>query len=403
MRIGLPLFLVLALQGGVPALAGFQGPTGAAASGRAQLVHVAVIFRHGDRAPLTSFHGDPNRGYVWPMGRGQLTTRGRRTMWVLGKWLRRRYGHFLSWDVREVVARSSPVPRCYDSVALLLYGLYPAHGEQRKWNHRQDWQPVPITTLPDGTDKYTAICKKRMQQTAVEFFELKVPPGLMATSSTRSRKAREVLATVGDVFTYVARMANVTEKSGLPRFFVVARVLDALFVVREYNMPVPEWAGRQLKLLEWTNTKLVEGIARFQMDNMAGVMLKDVVARLRFGDVKGLSLTQGKDDTTPSQKITLLSYHDMNVAGVLLGFNYTLSTRPPYGAAVMLEAFTRSGDAKPQVYVRVLLKAGNKVTNLAIDGCDEPCTIERFDNFLHRKFHPVSRAQCQWSEQQPLL
>ncbi|XP_075548364.1 cytochrome P450 3A41-like isoform X3 [Dermacentor variabilis] len=125
-------------------------------SDQLRLVHVAVLFRHGERASLTTFPGDPNQHYVWPMGRGQLTNRGRQTMWALGTWIRERYAHFLTYDVREVIARSSPVPRCFDSAAILLYGLYPAVGKERQWKRGQDWQPVPITSPPDGTDKYAA-------------------------------------------------------------------------------------------------------------------------------------------------------------------------------------------------------------------------------------------------------
>lgn len=39
------------------------------------LMHLVVIHRHGERAPVGSFPTDPNRHYVWPMGLGQLTTK----------------------------------------------------------------------------------------------------------------------------------------------------------------------------------------------------------------------------------------------------------------------------------------------------------------------------------------
>lgn len=324
-------------------------------------------------------------------------------MWDLGKWLRKRYRHFLSWDVREVSARSSPRSRCFDSAAILLYGMYPAHGVQRKWNPRQDWQPVMITNLPDGTDKYSTLCSKRLLKTADALSALKVPPSLAPKPPVFGKKHTEVFATAGDVIAYGARMTNVTDVTGLKYFVTMMRVFDALFVMREYGLRLPEWALRHLHVLDWVNQMMIEWIARFQMEHMAGLMLKDIVVKLRSREPERLSLTQEKDDTTPSHKITLLAYHDTNIAGVVLGLNNTLSAKPPYGSAIILEAFTESADTTRQLYVRILYKAGNKLTNLVIEGCHEPCAIEKFDEFLHQKYELVSREQCDWSEHQPLL
>ncbi|KAL3181989.1 hypothetical protein MRX96_035453 [Rhipicephalus microplus] len=323
-----------------------------------RLVHVAALFRHGERASLTTFPGDPNRHYVWPMGRGQLTNRGRQTMYALGTWLRGRYASFLTHDVREVTARSSPVPRCFDSVALLLYGLYPAVEKGRQWKHGQDWQPVAIMSPPDGTDKYATLCLPRFLE-SLKALETAAP---------------QTFATAGNILEFVATVANVTDEPGAARFAATARIVDALFVNQENGLPLPEWGVKHIRQLSWLNDKLVELI--------------------------------GKGGTTPTggPKVTLYSYHDMNVAGVILGLNGTLSNRPLYGDAVILEVFTHSGASAAEKFVRVLYKArGEHATSIPVKGCADPCPLQKFDEILERRFNPVTRAECGWSEHQPLL
>ncbi|KAH7946091.1 hypothetical protein HPB49_020309 [Dermacentor silvarum] len=317
MKGRVPLLLLLsALQVWTIALTDRATASDVGRSDQLRLVHVAVLFRHGERASLTTFPGDPNQHYVWPMGRGQLTNRGRQTMWALGTWLRERYAHFLTYDVREVSARSSPVPRCFDSCAILLYGLYPVIDKGRQWKRGQDWQPVPITSPPDGTDKYATLCLPRFLDSLSALYAAEVPCSLVGEPSAKPPSMR------------------------------------------------PGYA--------------------------AG----------------GLTLTQGKDDTNTGPKVTLFSYHDMNVAGVILGMNGTLSGRPPYGAAVIIEVFTRSGasEATAERYVRLFYKASDQhATSIPVEGCADPCPLQKFDEVLQRKFEPVTRARCGWTEHQPLL
>ncbi|KAH7950818.1 hypothetical protein HPB52_001944 [Rhipicephalus sanguineus] len=404
MNARMPLLLLLSSLHVLPIALAETTPEWATAShvggsgSQLRLVHVAVLFRHGERAPLTSFSGDPNRHYTWPMGHGQLTNRGRQTMWALGKWLRARYAHFLTSDVREVSARSSPVPRCFDSVAILLYGLYPAVDKERQWKHGQDWQPVPITSVPDGTDKYATPCLPRFLESLSALYATEVPLSLVGEQAARPPSPRaepdpatagpRSFATASNILEFVATAANVTDKPGVARFMAIARIVDAL-------------------LLIWLNEMLVELIGKYQKDNMAGALLKDFVASMKPGHAGGgVMLTQGQDETNKAPKVTLYSYHDMNVAGALVGLNGTLSGRPSCGAAIILEVFARSGasDTAADKFVRLLYKAGDQhATNIPVEGCADPCPLQKFNEILERKFKPVTRAQCGWSEHQPLL
>lgn len=365
---------------------------------QSELRHVAVIFRHGDRAPLTTFPGDPNRNHRWPLGIGRLTTRGRANAYALGKWLRSRYSRFLTDDPHEVDARSSPVPRCYESAALVLYGLYPANRDQKLWKPDQNWQPIPITRLPEGTDKYATICLPRIREALKSLVTIEEPRHAAGAPSEGAH-----FRTLGDALKFVARMTNITAESSSLRFIAVTQILDSMFVAREYNLSVPTWAARYWRELKWATHMLLEGLSRSQMDHMAGGLLSDVVTKIMHPDRPQASLMQETHNRNAVPKLTLMAYHDINIAGILLGLNKTLERRPPYGAAVLMEVFTLTSTVAPDLYVRVLYKEGGTVSRLALEGCDDPCLLRNFGELLQRKFKPVSRTQCEWSEHQPLL
>ncbi|KAK8786660.1 hypothetical protein V5799_023570 [Amblyomma americanum] len=364
-----------------------------------QLRHVVVIFRHTDRAPLTTFPGDPNRHHRWPLGLGELTSRGRAKAYALGRWLRNRYADYLTDNPREVYARSSPVPRCFDTAALVLYGLYPANREQKEWRPDQTWQPVPVTRLPDGADLYAAVCMPRVRDAMRTLVTLEEPASLRSSSSGPTH-----FGTLGKVFRFVAKMTNLTGDASSQKFIVVAKIVDAMSVAREHGLPLPTWASRYWRELKWAKDKVMEGFSRSQMDHMGGALLKDILARLKPVEQQAHSLMRGGSDSTevPS-KLTLMAYHDINIGSILLGLNGTFEEWPPYGAALLLEIFTLTSTVMPDLYVRVLYKAGDVVSNLALQGCSEPCSLQHFGELLQRKFKPVSRTACGWSDQQPLL
>ncbi|KPM04446.1 acid phosphatase, lysosomal-like protein [Sarcoptes scabiei] len=131
--------------------------TSSSSSSSSPLDHVVIVIRHGDRAPLISFPFDRTKmDELWPMGYGHLTAEGKRRMYRLGSFLRRRYHRRLPGKLltpRDVYIRSSAIERCLESSELIAASLCPPQGVWI-WNTNlgEQWQPLPIHSVPKYRD-----------------------------------------------------------------------------------------------------------------------------------------------------------------------------------------------------------------------------------------------------------
>ncbi|VDN27631.1 unnamed protein product [Cylicostephanus goldi] len=95
-----------------------------------EIIHVQVIFRHGDRAPSDVYPLDPYGEEVWPRGFSQLTEKGYKRAQQLGKYLRIRYRtqHSLlgqKFENRKIFVRSSDKDRCIETAMGVISTLFP--------------------------------------------------------------------------------------------------------------------------------------------------------------------------------------------------------------------------------------------------------------------------------------
>ncbi|KAJ6641619.1 Testicular acid phosphatase like, partial [Pseudolycoriella hygida] len=110
-----------------------------------RLIFAHVIFRHGERNINKSFPKDPYKNEsFWPGGFGALTNAGKKEVYELGKYLRRRYANLIGqhYSSDEFYIQSTDYDRTLMSAQVLAAGIFPPTGEQI-WNENLIWQPIP--------------------------------------------------------------------------------------------------------------------------------------------------------------------------------------------------------------------------------------------------------------------
>ncbi|OQR75078.1 lysosomal acid phosphatase-like, partial [Tropilaelaps mercedesae] len=140
-------FVLVALLATLAAISGGQNFPGDSE----RLVHLNIVYRHGDRAPVSLYPKDPNNASFWRSGLGELTKEGCRMHFKLGDFLRAHYSNFISGDSKEIYVQSSDKNRCLDSASCHLAGMYQPTLDQR-FLPNFPWQPIPVHTRPSSDD-----------------------------------------------------------------------------------------------------------------------------------------------------------------------------------------------------------------------------------------------------------
>ena len=88
-----------------------------------------ILHRHGDRTPTKFVDGDPfgqDMEKYWPIGKGQLTLKGKHRLYSLGQFFRKSYSDFFNkTSPKQVYVRSSIEHRCIESAGAFLAGAFP--------------------------------------------------------------------------------------------------------------------------------------------------------------------------------------------------------------------------------------------------------------------------------------
>ena len=142
----LSCFIVLILS--FAAVQCFVLPEATTETGNEPLMLVQLLFRHGDRTPISQYPTDPYRTLPFPEGLGQLTKYGKKRLYSYGKALRARYSDYLEGILlKNVDANSSPLRRCIETNQLVLAGMLPPEGP---WSDNDtlshEWVPIAVET-----------------------------------------------------------------------------------------------------------------------------------------------------------------------------------------------------------------------------------------------------------------
>ncbi|XP_059521883.1 testicular acid phosphatase [Myotis daubentonii] len=357
------------------------------------LVFVAVVFRHGDRAPLASYPTDPHKEAVstlWPRGLGQLTSEGVRQQLELGRFLRSRYEAFLSPEYRreEVYVRSTDFDRTLESAQANLGGLFPEAGPGRP---EAAWRPIPVHTVPVTEDKLLRFPTRSCPR----YHEL-------LREATEAPEYQRALEGWTD---FLAHLENCTGLSLVGEPLRRAwKVLDTLMCQRAHGLPLPSWASpdvlqtlAQISALD-IGAHVGPPRAAEKAQLTGGILLDAILAN--FSRVQRLGLPL---------KMVMYSAHDSTLLALQGALGLYDGHTPPYAACLGFE-FRRSlgdldDDDEDAGNVTISLFYRNDSTglplSLSLPGCPAPCPLGRFRQLTAPARPPAHGVPCHGTHETP--
>ncbi|XP_055301172.1 prostatic acid phosphatase-like [Sitodiplosis mosellana] len=325
-------------------------------SNEPKLIFAHVIFRHGDRNPLSTYASDPKSN--WPGGLGALTNLGIEQEYELGKYLRRRYASLLGdghYSNDNVYVQSTDVDRTLMSAAANLAGLFPPDDNQ-VWNRDINWRPIPIHSIPLDLDYVLYVGKPcpRYDHAMEEYLN--------------SSEHANLIAKYKEMFTYLE------ENSGVQiRTFDDAQLLyNTLWIENQKNKGLPLWAEEEFlekSDFEWvanhyfqipTNTSLLARLSN-------GFFIREILEHFEQKINGSLS---------PNRSLFLYSAHDSTIANVLNSLGLFDPHNPPYASSVYFELYQSNDEYYMQIVYRNT--SDENPLPLEIPNCGTKCTLKQF-------------------------
>ncbi|XP_043914927.1 testicular acid phosphatase isoform X1 [Protopterus annectens] len=328
------------------------------------LKFVVVVFRHGDRAPISAYPNDPYKEDIWPQGFEHLTETGIRQQFELGQFLRKRFSSFLneSYNVKEIYVRSTDYDRTLMSAQANLAGLYPPSGRQL-WQSDIKWQPIPVHTVPKLQDKLLRFFQKdcpQYQKLMNKTFELK--------------EYQDKLKSMKNIFKILTNYTGYsTEDLFLKNFW---RVYDTLLCEKFNNFTLPEWATPEIM-------SHLEEFAEFEILSRIGMYKPEEKAQLFGGIIVDAILKNFSQalQKVPALKMIMYSAHDSTLIalqGALKVFNGKL---PPYAACHLFE-FYEEDNGLYSIGMFYRNDSSKEPYQLTLPGCTSPCPHLQFTELV---------------------
>nr|CAH7742760.1 unnamed protein product [Callosobruchus chinensis] len=379
------------------------------------LKSVVVLFRHGDKAPTTSFPNDPyfDRKY-WPMGFGELLDKGKLRHFRLGQWLRSKYADFIpvKYNRSDVRVFSSDVDRALMSAQCNLAGLYPLNKiganpkesnrlrlqdlnqteetkilqtentgnlgksgddlkdiEIQKVGHNQDerieliqleelsWQPVPIHTAPDNVN---GILRAIIGcPTYNRLYEELVNDSFLKNITQRYKE-------------FYSLVSNLTGWK-IDDLHYFAQLQSIFYVYKEAN---PNYLPIWHPLI---NTNDLEYLAALHYSRIS---FNEKLAKLSTGIFFNDILEHFDQVVSPSdynRKLYLISGHEENLAAIMHTMGVYEYRVPKFASAIIWELYEVEG----KHYINMLYRESDDyMKNLTMNCNDTKCDYDWFRNKL---------------------
>ncbi|XP_044275101.1 lysosomal acid phosphatase-like [Varanus komodoensis] len=323
----------------------------------------SLVYRHGDRSPVSSFPTNPVSEDVWPQGYGQLTKIGMQQQFRLGQSIKLRYSNFLSSEYKrkEIYVRSTDYDRTIMSAQVNLAGMYPPTGSQ-SWNSAIYWQPIPVHTVPRSQEKLLSYPIEGCPRFYKLLKESMAEPSFQATVKKQLKFLSRLSLNLGYDMKTLMDFNN----------HKLWNAYDALRVQKIHKQPVPSWAGMHLmmrlgQLLEYSLNVLFGGPKRVEKSRLqGGVLVKAILDKLT-------KAAESADAT----KMIMYSAHDITIVALQIALNVFNLKLPPYAACQFFELYKEdSGEYTVEMHYQNSTFA--EPYSLILPGCSNACPLEQF-------------------------
>lgn len=332
---------------------------------------VIILFRHGARAPVSSYNSDPYKNYQWPDGLGSITNVGKLQLYELGKKYRSYYSNFLPEEYleKDVFVRSSDKSRCLMSAYTFLAGLYPPT-ERQLWHPEIPWQPIPVHSLPRGLDNIVAGTK---------------PCKLLDKMYDEQLTEKDSDPKFTELFDYLTKYTNQSMRSIVP----VDYLYSTLQTQQEAGLKLPEWTKNVFPTRMRLPFKL----------SLATLAYNESMQRLRIGPMLG-EINKYFNDTkyhvNVERSLYLYSGHDVTLVALWRALGYEELLEPEYGSSLVLEL--HEDVEQSSFFVKTFYRNNTKVDvpmELNLPFCDNPCPYDKFIQHIGKLVPNDWESECQ--------
>ncbi|XP_033021812.1 prostatic acid phosphatase-like [Lacerta agilis] len=345
-----------------------------------ELKYVVLVYRHGDRNPVSTFPTNEVKEDAWPQGYGQLTTNGMRRQYELGQFIKERYKGFLSDDYKrnEIYVRSTDYDRTIMSAQANLAGLFPPQGSQI-WNTDIPWQPVPVHTVPRSSEKLLyypvrAECQKFGKL-------LKETFGSEAVGGQVNGQMEFLGKLAADLGYDVMKLLDFNSHT-------LWNAYDTLLVQQMNNQPVPPWATDEVM-------GTLKNLLAFALNAMFGVHKREEKSRVQGGLLVKDILDKMTEATqaTDGRKMLMYSAHDITLAALQVALDVFKPHLPPYAACHFFELYKEDdGEFAIEMYYQTSTDAPPE--QLILPGCEAACPLQKFKELVSPVLPEDWQAEC---------
>ncbi|XP_077160250.1 prostatic acid phosphatase-like [Paroedura picta] len=345
-----------------------------------ELKFVTVVYRHGDRTPVSSYPKNIYPEVLWPQGYGQLTKQGMKQQHKLGRYLRKKYKNFLSrqYKRKEIYVLSTDTDRTIMSAQTNLAGLFPPKGEQ-VWNHRINWQPIPVHTLSRKNDQllsYPILECPRFLKLLKETLD----------SSAFKLKLKNYMPLLGQIAPQLGYDVKTLLDVNNHKLW---NAYDTLLVESIYNHPGPSWADQatmdKLKsLLELAVTAVFGDHKREEKARVqGGLLVKEILNQI----------TKAATTSDP-RKMMMYSAHDITIIALQSALDVFDKKLPPYAACHFFELY-KEADGQYTIEMYYLTDITKGPAPLTLPGCSKACPLDKFKQLVAPIIVDDWKAECQ--------